>query len=89
MFADIRNRKRWNRIILMEIFFDLDTTGFSSLLEARRLKYSFIFSQKNWWRVFKAAQSMIPSQMDSDSRPSLCHREMWLDMLISSNYTKK
>ena len=24
MFADIRNRKRWNRIILMEIFFDLE-----------------------------------------------------------------
>ena len=29
---------------------------------------------------------MIPSQIDSDSRPSLCHREIWLDILISSNF---
>ena len=31
---------------------------------------------------------MIPSQIDSDSRPSLCHREIWLDILISSNFTR-
>ncbi len=71
MFADIRNRKRWNRIILMEIFFDLEYNRVFIFIGSQTAEIQFYFSQKNWWRVFKAAQSMIPSQMDSDSRPSL------------------
>ena len=43
MFADIRNRKRWNRIILMEIFFDLEYNRVFIFIGSQTAEIQFYF----------------------------------------------